>query len=190
MGKRNNLLKKELKNLIRKEGFKYDSGKILAKTFFCRIDKFIKSNPLFFEIISKEIKKDYRKNINVIVSGEFGKIFENFLNDKARVNNFNLIKIKGSVRLGTAKIDLEEHKFDLNKRKTIFVDDSFCSGDTFNSIKKEVEHQGGKVEKIYIIYYNPPRIKKNILPRNSFVFFNFWEDFFEYFDEFEKYKIK
>ena len=133
-------IKNKLKEKVREFGFKYELGKISAITFFCRMDDFIKKNPYFLELIFSKVKREYKSGANIVVSGEFGKIFYNHFKIFFEKNpTFKLIRVYGSVRLGTSKTKLNRYKQYFKKRKTIFIDDSYCSGSTFRAIKEEVK---------------------------------------------------
>lgn len=185
-------LKRQLKEKIRELGFKYNLGKISANTFFCRMDDFVKKNPSFLELIFSMVKHEYKSGVNIIVSGEFGKIFYNHLKYLFKKNqNFKLIRSYGSIRLGNSKVSLKKYKQEFKAKKTIFIDDSYCSGNTLRTIKNEVKKQGGRIDKSYIIYFNPKTGSKFKRPRKMFIFFDFFKDFKDYYKELqEKYPTK
>ena len=53
--------------------------------------------------------------------------------------------------------------------------------------KEEVKRNGGKIEKAYVVYYNPKTGLQVSKPKELYAFFNFFKDFKEYFILLEKH---
>lgn len=86
----------------------------------------------------------------IIASGKFGSFFNNWWNANTNYNN-KLIIVNGGLRVGN-KIDLSYIKDYIKNKKFIFIDDSFYSGKTRNTIKNELEKYNANLNKTYVIY--------------------------------------
>ncbi|MEI7719268.1 MAG: hypothetical protein WCI72_05350 [archaeon] len=173
------LLKKELKKAVWKYGLLYNTQKISAIEFFTKVDDFIKSNKEFIFFFLRKIKKDFPKGANIIVSGEFGRLIKK--HKSLFGEEFNIIYANGRLRQERKVISLKKYRPLFNQKPSVFSDDSYCYGTTYSKIKKEVEKNGGKIEKAYVIYYNPKTGLKINKPKELYTFFNFFKDFREYF---------
>lgn len=172
-------LRQKIKTTVKIFGQKCDNRKIESSVFFDKIDKLIKKDSSYSEYLRNKITLENNSEVNIILSGDFGEKFKSLF--EKEMKNYKFILVKGSIRLGTAKINLEKYKEDFKKRKSIFVDDSFCSGDTFKTIEKEIQKLDGDIKKIYVIYLNPKRKNYKSIPKKLETLFDFFKDYPEYY---------
>lgn len=182
---REEFLKKELKQTILKYGLLYNTQKISAIEFFTKVDDFIKNNKEFLLFFMRKIKKDFPKGANVIVSGEFGRLIKK--QEALFGKEFSLIYTNGRLRKERKVIPLKKYSLILKQKPSVFLDDSYCYGTTYSKIKEEVKKNGGKIEKSYVVYYNPKSGLKVCKPKELYSFFDFFRDFKEYYQILEKY---
>lgn len=124
-----------------------------GEKFFDAIDNYIKNNENVIDAILNMINKTGNNTqsagLNIIVSGEFGRIFASKYATK--IDNLDtLIVVNGGIRKGNMVDDLSI--YDLQGKQFIFLDDSFFKGRTRNRIAYELEKNGAKLTRTYVAY--------------------------------------
>jgi len=130
-----------LLNTIVKECLEQHEG---GEKFFDNLDKSIQETSIIYDLYNL-IEEDKRNNI--IVSGKFGVFFTNLFHSHP-----NIILVNGSLRKNNKINDLEYLSNKIKDKNYIFIDDSFYSGKTRNSIKKEIERLDGNLINTYVVY--------------------------------------
>ncbi len=97
----------------------------------------------------------------IIVSGKFGSFFQNYLNYKD-IEGLKVMHVDGGLRTGT-KLDLEVFRDLINKQYFIFIDDSFYSSKTRDTIQTEIERLGGTLLKTFVIYDGSKDFDKKVM---------------------------
>lgn len=88
----------------------------------------------------------------LIVSGTFGFLFQQFLQNEKRFDLWEkLIVVSGGLRNGN-EIEPFWKIIPCNRKKFIFIDDSFFLGRTRDAIQLAIQNQGGQLEKTYVFY--------------------------------------
>ena len=141
-------------NDIVKECLKQHKG---GENFFTLLDYNIQNNKdLILQMIDFiTINYDY-----IIVSGNFGRAFYSYSNNYyTNIDVNKIIIVNGNLRKGVC-VDKFWNFYNIQNKKTIFIDDSFYSGKTRNVIQKAVEEQGGKLIHTFC-YYDGSKVKEN-----------------------------
>ena len=111
-----------------------------------RIDIDLIHNMINF-ILDSNIYFDY-----IIVSGKFGRVFSNYINNnETKLSIHNIITVNGGLRKNNP-IEKFWEIYDIKNKKLVFVDDSFYSGKTMNAIKNAIESNGGELIKTFCYY--------------------------------------
>lgn len=112
--------------------------------FFDNLDQAVQQKPLIESLLglANEHCKDRH---GIIVSGKFGRYFTNLIDMKNQ-----LLVVNGGLRSGNPIDDISYLK--LEGMKFIFLDDSFYSGKTRDVIKNELEKNGAKLVKTFVVY--------------------------------------
>ena len=112
----------------------------------------LKESNLFHSLIHKGIYK-YK---NIIVSGKFGEIFNNMLND-----GYNIIVTSSDTEEKGCDLSYIENK--IRGKTFIFVDDYFCTGDLRDIIFNEIRRLGGFIYITYCLYDTAVKQDKNVI---------------------------
>lgn len=133
-------MKTEMINVVNTFLNEYVGG----EEFYDALDEQIRINDVWLYAMIALVTEN-EKFDKIIVSGNFGRRFKNFVEEK--LNNFSLdvVVANGSLRKGNS-IGLEN--MDFNGQKFIFIDDSFWAGRTRNVIKNYIEENNGILEKL------------------------------------------
>lgn len=111
-----------------------------------RIDIDLIHNMINF-ILDSNIYFDY-----IIVSGKFGRVFSNYINNnETKLSIHNIITVNGGLRKNNSIENFWEI-YDIKNKKLVFVDDSFYSGKTMNAIKNAIESNDGELVKTFCYY--------------------------------------
>lgn len=130
-----------------------------GEEFYDALDEQIRINDVWlYAMIALVEKEDFDK---LIVSGNFGRRFYKFVQDKISEELATKILVaNGSLRKGNS-IGLENKDF--NSQKFIFIDDSFWAGRTRNAIQKFVEENNGIFLNTYVFYDGNKVKDKNVV---------------------------
>ena len=125
--------------------------------FFDNLDKEIRKPAIIDQIYSYAYKYIVKSGIycaGLIVSGKFGRFFNNWYNSTTDLESqpMTVIVVNGGIREGASIDNLNYMKSSIYCGNFIFIDDSFYSGDTRNAIKNEIERLGGNLVKTFVIY--------------------------------------
>lgn len=114
--------------------------------FFDNLDKAVQQKPILYELLDLvKSNTDSKKTYGVIVSGKFGRYFANHV----QCGEPFLI-VSGGLRKGNPIDDLSCSS--IKDTDFIFLDDSFYSGVTRDVIKNELEKNGARLVKTFVIY--------------------------------------
>lgn len=133
--------------------------------FFDELDKTIRDQEFHTQLLRPfmyEIFPDPYKEINIIVSGGFGRWALNsiFFN---KLGHVRFLIVNGGMRDGLVEIDnLNYLASRIKNQDFIFLDDSFYSGNTRDQIKNEIERLGGSFKGTVVAYDGAPKRDPNV----------------------------
>lgn len=128
-----------------------------GETFFDHLDEAIKNNENIVDALIETIPDIEQKNI--IVSGKFGRFFRKYLS-LININPKSIIYVRGGLRTGASAKGLQA--FDLSSKEYIFIDDSFYSGKTRDTIKEELVNNNAKLIETYVVYDGSYKKENNV----------------------------
>lgn len=117
-----------------------------GEKFFDNLDDAIRRNEIIVDTLITSIPNIEEQYI--IVSGKFGLFFRDYLR-LLKIKTKGLIWVKGGLRHGHKP---ELGCYNLNKKEFIFIDDSFYSGKTRNTIQEHLIANGAKITNTYVVY--------------------------------------
>ena len=140
-----------MKNIVEQYVKEYNA-KASANEKYCEeLDKKIKeSKDLLIDYIKMAVKEIGCKN--VILSGDmYEAVAAAILNGKKM--DCTLYKVADNISAYKGKLTCpEEFSFLYKNKDFIFVDDTYCTGKTYEAVKKYVESAGGNVIAAYVFY--------------------------------------
>lgn len=145
------VVKIELINNIVKEMLEKHVG---GERFFDNLDDKLRNSNIIEHMLTN-ILIAYDKDMfdAIVMSGKFGVFFNNYFDFSIRdVIDCDRVVVRGGLRHEFMDGELEYLKDVIAGKRFIFVDDSFFSGHTRNSIKKEIERLGGSLSQTYVAY--------------------------------------
>lgn len=120
-----------------------------GERFFDHLDDIVKNNQSITDMLITLAEHHSglpSKDMNIIVSGEFGRLFSN--NYQKKFNT--LLVVKGGLR---KNIQIDDLSFtDIKNKEFIFFDDSFYSGKTRNAIENELVKNGAALQCSAVAY--------------------------------------
>ena len=123
--------------------------------FFEALDENIKKNENLIEQLFSSLMmktKYWVDDVIIIVSGEFGLHFNNYLIENNHTgSDVYIMIVNGNLRHGEI-MSLEPFKDTIKNDKFIFFDDSFYKGRTRDKIKTELEKWGGELVTTVVCY--------------------------------------
>ena len=129
-----------------------------GEKFFDALDWRIRESLTLLRGIMSKVIFSGIKFDSIIVSGKFGRVFSEFIEDE--YHYYDVVCINGSLRKGI--VEKEYLNKDYKDKSFIFVDDSFYSGTTMNKVKEYLESCGGKLVSTYVFYDGSKEKQENI----------------------------
>ena len=125
-----------------------------GKPFFDKLDAEVRDVPFSHALFAKARSDHSCSATGFIVSGKFGAYFANWMR---MTGSYNLvINVNGGLRDGEPIIDLTPFKQLILHRKFVFLDDSYFSGRTRDTIDKELQKFDAKIIDTYVVYDGSP----------------------------------
>lgn len=126
-----------------------------GESYFTELDAEIKADKDLMKIYLHHIVIE-TKTTNFVMSGEIGKCYA----DLFSTGDINLFILPGGLRHG------KELPHDVERIyegvEFVFVDDSYYSGKTLNTVKKYIESTGAKIIANYVFYDGSRENKDNV----------------------------
>lgn len=146
---------KEMTGLVNECLTQHEGG----EKFFDAIDEKLRDDKVLINMMIDKVKENEKFDY-IIVSGNFGKVFEKHCN-KYQDDEFNkkIIVVNGGLRKDNDIISFWED-FNIENKTLIFVDDSYYLGRTRNKIKLAIEENHGKLINTYV-FYDGSKIKED-----------------------------
>lgn len=137
---------KKIDNLVELCLKEHTGGEI----FFDAIDEKLRNDDTLLKMIIDEVLNnevfDY-----IIVSGNFGNVFKNFIDINLKKLAKKVIVVNGGLRKGEKIINFWE-EYDIPMKKFIFIDDSFYLGRTRDKIEDAIKQHNGTLLSTYVFY--------------------------------------
>lgn len=164
-------LKEMMNPIVEKCLDRYGGG----ESYFTEIDAMIKSNPVLMSEYIQYITE--KENIyNVILSGEIGlKYFAMQLKHQIP-GDINLFLLPGGLRKDKTILEnmlQDKNSYQLKQQKYLFLDDSYYSGKTLNTVSEYIHNIGNILQNTYVFYDGSP-VKTNV------------KSLYRYYDNLEK----
>jgi hypothetical protein len=122
-----------------------------GEVFFDHLDEVIRKDESIMEKLLDTYLNSYSDSfLNIIVSGSFGRMFSNFLQNKNIQQHIKCITVNGSLRHGDPVDDISY--MSIKGRSFVFFDDSFYKGRTRDAVKKALEANGATLSHTFVVY--------------------------------------
>lgn len=145
-----------------------------GEPFFDALDAMIRGDQDILEAFMNFVySKIGSKRFGVILSGNFGNAIFSTYGLKLYQNFNDVILVNGGIRKGEVPIIFKEK---LETTDYVFLDDSFYSGTTRNSIASVLSTLNGRIIKTFVIYDGAKVRQKDVL------------SMFRYFDKYPEIK--
>ena len=126
-----------------------------GEAYFNELDAAIKSDEEFLKSFMNRIIEETNCH-NFVMSGEIGSVYFKLCSH----DDIHLLLLPGGLRHGKELPHDDERIY--KEMEFVFVDDSYYSGKTLNTVKKYIESTGAKIIANYVFYDGSRENKDNV----------------------------
>lgn len=127
-----------------------------GEIFFDHLDEAIRNNERVIDALIAKIPNIEQQLI--IVSGRFGQFFKNYI-EVLEIEPKEIIWVEGGLRQGNKPKSLDHYIID---QDVIFIDDSFYSGKTRDTISEALAERNSKISDTYVVYDGSHKKENNV----------------------------
>jgi len=128
-----------------------------GEEFFTALDLRLKDRTILCSLLDEVLKFQYPEveSMGLVVSGKFGQ----FVSDNSPTGN--ILHVSGGLR-EDKPLEIIRHLEDTECKHFIFLDDSFYSGKTRDTIKEYLESNGNTLLETFVVYDGSKEKDENV----------------------------
>lgn len=159
-------MNKKINNLVEICLKKHVGGEV----FFDELDERLRNDETLLNMILNKVLENELFDY-IIVSGRFGSVFKDFIDNYHQELAPKIIVVNGGLRDGKELIAFW-NDYNITMKKIIFIDDSFYLGRTRDKIAQAIKRYHGTLTNTYVFYDGSKEKEENV------------HSFYRYYDNF------